>query len=232
MTSNNNFSTNKNTSLYEASQINYKKLLIDQFKIKNSNSDKVNYHIAVQMGSNTIAQLSRKTMAKVLTDNKEGLCVLLFTKWSKDNKGSWLYNVDNIVHILYIHHITIKQLINKAIRENTSIVKFNFLRLIKSTIFSIRDYVNIIDKDQFDKSFASDIISHAEDINLDEIINDTKNDTVAIDKADMAKSYNKFTKLELACILLQLPDSGSNWLDELIMKKNHFDLSLISHVQK
>lgn len=38
--------------------------------------------------------------------------------------------------------------------------------------------------------------------------------------------FNGFSKREYACIHLELPDSGTDWLDELIAKKQQYILSI------
>lgn len=44
-------------------------------------------------------------------------------------------------------------------------------------------------------------------------------DSILKSELDYNKSYSKFTKREIACILLRTPNSGKEWLDKLITHK-------------
>jgi len=139
-----------------------------------------------------------------------GLFVILCDDYKTKN-SKWYYKINendsSTYKLVFIpYNEKYKELINDS--------KYTF-NVISAYVYSVLNNKYTIKQIESDKYIVK--VNNETDI-IDKTINVKKkiDDPILEINSDSDRNYTKFTKRELACIYLKVPNSGTKWLDELI----------------
>lgn len=178
--------------------------------------------VSVRLRGNNINIWGDKILKAITT----GIFILIPDAWTKgviNDKYNYIYDFTNY-SVAYISKERASTLKNKMIKEfglitNNKQYLVNLSDIVLDEDFENKDnIVNNIDKKQENKCVIKD---------LDTIKDKSKNtdilsvNTIGDEIYDMEKLSSNFTKRQMACILLKVPDSGMKWLDILILNSKN-----------
>ncbi len=191
--------------------------------LPNNGNINIPFIVCVRLRNNTINIWGDKISKAVTT----AMFVLIPNTWTKgvmNNKYGYIYDFTNysIAYISKNTAIELKHRISSTfgqINNNAQYpVSLNDIVIGEGEDISNKeDSVDTINKkvDKISKKQENKDKIKAIDKDLDENISSVG--MISKEVYDMEKLASNFTKRQMACILLKVPDSGSEWLDILIL---------------
>ena len=157
---------------------------------------------------------------------------LLYVKNFKKEISGWVYNLDRS-YILYIDSSFFKNIVINGSEKNVKVD-------ITSLLDDPRNLIGYEDSDDSIKYVAqswNDPNRTTESVEPDLPLDSTSETTtsnitdVSFDPnfsfgnydADQDRDASKITRLEYACLILKVPNSGKNWIDRLILQSRQLD---------
>lgn len=142
---------------------------------------------------------------------------LLYVRNFKKEPSGWVYNLNNSV-ILFIDKAFFA---NIDMSGNDKNVKVDISSLLDnpSNLFGVEDdgVVSYKSKEIDMESTNSNILSNVADVSFD------PNFSFGNYDADQDRDASKITRLEYACLILKVPNSGKDWIDRLILQSRQLD---------
>jgi len=142
---------------------------------------------------------------------------LLYVRNFKKEPSGWVYNLNNSI-ILFIDKAFFA---NIDMSGNDKNIKVDISSLLDnpSNLFGVEDdgVVSYKRKEIDMKSTNSDIPSNITDVSFD------PNFSFGNYDADQDRDASKITRLEYACLILKVPNSGKDWIDRLILQSRQLD---------
>jgi len=142
---------------------------------------------------------------------------LLYVRNFKKEPSGWVYNLNNSI-ILFIDKAFFA---NIDMSGNDKNIKVDISSLLDnpSNLFGVEDdgVVSYKRKEIDMKSTNSDIPSNITDVSFD------PNFSFGNYDADQDRDASKITRLEYACLILKVPNTGKDWIDRLILQSRQLD---------
>lgn len=206
-----------------------KKIIADAYKI--SVEDVINPSLCIHFGN--YVYMFKDAIERGI---KQGMHLLYIKNFRKESSGDWFYNLNESC-ILFI---------DKSFFQNMDISgKGMNIRVDISNLFTTAPYLlgkeDCNDKVEYKVVFPNSLSitnsgtntnmstdTNSNDLSLFDSDPDFKldnSDNQLEDFADQDRDYTKLTRLEYACLLLKVPNSGKEWMDRLIIQSRNLDNS-------
>tara|TARA_R110001606_G_scaffold92986_1_gene206420 strand:- start:266 stop:910 length:645 start_codon:yes stop_codon:yes gene_type:complete len=199
----------------KTSEVNMRELIKESFKkqdLKLPHKITTNYAVCIPTGNGNDIKLFGD---KIIQSRKNGIYIVYCEAFEKVNR-KWVYDFD-LAKIFYISNIEIIEMgIN--IEDTGKMYSVDVAKFLKDFIKDIdlgKEFIDIIGA--VSPTMVLPLVDKAlNDISLDDLISQEKET-----HASSSRVMNKMTCKEYAAILLQIPDSGTEWLDKMIIKSRN-----------
>ena len=198
--------------------------------------------VVTTRGVNKFVKLFHKDVNDALINNIP-LIIVLSHDWKgpTDTVKQFVHNKDKFEIAIQDYETLIQQVRHHAIENNDKMFKVNLNTLdilkfevsedidsVLEEIETVPNKMSSLDIDELinlgntmqlkHKDVSKDKNINEDIINIPEV--DNAEESSEYNKKDKHKSYDKLTKIQYACIKLRVPESGYDWLDEIIKKSN------------